>query len=121
MKPYHANLIASATLIIFGSWAYLNMDAATRSMTVLIPVFFGLALAICSPWLKQQNKVVAHIVAVLTLLIALALIMPLRSTIGRADPDGIFRVSCMMVASLFALVIYIRSFLDVRRARQSVE
>ena len=118
MKPYHANLIASAALIIFGTWAYLNMDPASRSMTVLIPVFFGVALAICGPWLKQENKVAAHVVAVLTLLISLMLIMPLRSSIGREDPDAIFRVGCMMLASVFALIVYIKSFIDVRKARQ---
>jgi len=119
MKPYHANLIASVVLIVFGTWAYLNMDPASRSMTILIPVFFGVALAICGPWLKQENKSAAHAVAVLTLLITLMLIMPLRSSIGREDPDAIFRVSCMMFASVFALTVYIRSFINVRRARQN--
>jgi len=67
----------------------------------------------------KGNKVVAHAVAGLTLLISIALIMPLIGSIGRDDMVAVFRVGVMMAASLFALVIYVRSFIAVRRARQS--
>jgi hypothetical protein len=118
MKPYQANLLNAAVLLVFGLWAYLTMAAESRSMTVLIPVFFGVVFALLTLPLKNENKIAAHAVAGLTLLIVVALLMPLMGSIGRADMDAIFRVSVMMAASLFALFIYIKSFIAVRRARQ---
>lgn len=118
MKPYQANLINAGVLLVFGLWAYMTMAAESRSMTVLIPMFFGVAFLLLTPQLKKENRIVAHVVAGLTLLILVALMMPLKGSIGRADMDAIFRVSIMMAASLFALVIYIRSFIALRRKRQ---
>ncbi|MGK0321239.1 MAG: hypothetical protein ACI9JP_003433, partial [Granulosicoccus sp.] len=67
----------------------------------------------------KENKIVAHVVAGLTLLISIALIMPLIGSIGREDMLAVFRVGVMMAASLFALIVYIKSFMTVRQARQS--
>ena len=119
MKPYKATILNSAVLVVFGLWAYMNVAAESRSMTILIPVFFGVVLALLVLPLKKENKVVAHIVAGVTLLISLALIMPMIGSIGREDMDAIFRVGVMMTASLFALFVYIKSFISARRARQS--
>lgn len=119
MKPYIANLICSSTLILFGAWAYFNMAAETRSMTVLIPVFFGLALIVFTPLLKKESKVAAHIVVGLTVLITLALIVPLMGSIGRQDPLAIFRVGAMLAGSLLALFVFIKSFIEMRRMRQA--
>ena len=120
-KPYQANLVVSSILIIFGLWAFLTMTAESRSVTALIPVFFGLLLAAFTPWFKRENKIAAHLVALLTLLIAVALYMPLKGAIGRGDLVGIFRVATMMLVSLAALAVYIKSFRDVRRARSKTE
>lgn len=119
MKPYQATIFNAAVLVIFGLWAYLNVAAESRSMTILIPVIFGVILASLVPTFKKENKIVAHVVAGLTLLISIALIMPLIGSIGREDMVAVFRVGVMMAASLFALVVYIKSFMAVRRARQS--
>lgn len=118
MKPYQANLLNAGVLLVFGLWAYFTMAAESRSMTVLIPVFFGVIFAVLTLPLKKENKIATHAVAGLTLLLVAALLMPLTGSIGRADMDAIFRVGTMMAASLFALVIYIKSFIAVRRARQ---
>jgi uncharacterized protein YhhL (DUF1145 family) len=119
MKPYQATILNAAVLVVFGLWAYLNVAAESRSMTILIPVFFGVVLALLVLPLKKENKIVAHAVAGVTILISIALIMPLKGSIGRDDMDAVFRVGVMMAASLFALVVYIRSFITARRARQS--
>lgn len=116
MKPYQATIFNAAVLVIFGLWAYLNVAAESRSTTILIPVIFGVILALLVPTFKKENKVVAHVVAGLTLLISLALIMPLMGSIGREDMLAVFRVGVMMAASLFALAVYIKSFMAVRRA-----
>ncbi|MFT4727225.1 MAG: hypothetical protein ACI9UN_001720 [Granulosicoccus sp.] len=119
MKPYQATIFNAAVLVVFGLWAYLNVAAESRSMTILIPVIFGVILALLVPIFKKENKIVAHVVAGLTLLISIALIMPLIGSIGREDMLAVFRVGVMMAASLFALIVYIKSFMTVRQARQS--
>ena len=114
MQPFKANLLNAAVLIIFGMWAYLNMAAESRSMTVLIPVFFGVMLGLLTPIIKQQNKLATYVGAGLTLLIAVALIMPLKGSIGRDDALAIFRVGTMMFFAIFALLVFIKSFMSSR-------
>lgn len=114
MKPYQATMLNAAILVIFGLWAYLNVAAESRSVTILIPVIFGVILALLVPIFKNNNKIAAHVVAGLTLLISLALIMPLIGSIGRDDMVAVFRVGVMMTASLFALIVYIKSFMAAR-------
>ncbi len=86
-------------------------------MTILIPVLFSVVLALLVPPFKKENKTVAHVVVVLTLLIAVALIMPLKGSISRDDMVAVFRVGVMLAVSVFALVIYFKSYIDERRAR----
>ncbi|MFT5710847.1 MAG: hypothetical protein ACI8QT_001547 [Halioglobus sp.] len=119
MKPYQATILNATVLVVFGLWAYLNVAAESRSITILIPVIFGVILALLVVPFKKENKVVAHVVAGVTLLISIALIMPLISSIGRENMEAVFRVGVMMAVSLFALVVYIKSFITERRARKS--
>jgi hypothetical protein len=80
---------------------------------------FGVAFILMNPPLRRENKVVAHIVVVLTLLIIIALIMPLRGAIGRGDTMGMVRVVIMMVSSAVAMGVFVNSFIQARRARKS--
>ena len=121
IKPFKANAIFSAVLIAFGLWAFMSVAPDNRSVTILIPVIFGVLLALCTPWFKLENKVASHIVVLLTCLICLALIMPLIGSIGRADPFAITRVSVMMLTGIICMVIYIKSFIDIRRARNATQ
>ena len=115
IKPFHANLVNAIVLIIMGGWAYFDAAADSRSLTALIPVAFGLVLISMSAPLKKEDKVFAHIVVVLTLVIIIALFMPLKGAIGRDDPLAIFRVGAMMTTSFFAMGAFIKSFIDARR------
>ncbi|MEZ5042706.1 MAG: hypothetical protein R2828_22625 [Saprospiraceae bacterium] len=119
MKPFQANLINAAALIILGLWGYLGSE--TPSPTALIPVGFGLVFALATPPFKKDNKVVAHIIVLLTLLIIIALFMPLKGAIGRGDTIAIIRVGIMIAFSILAMVIYIKSFIDARKARKTGE
>ena len=98
-------------------WAYAA--SATPSITALIPAAFGLALLACYKGVAAENKVIAHIAVVLTLIVLLALFMPLRSALGRGDTIALFRVGIMMVASIYAFAIFIKSFIDIRRQREN--
>ncbi|NJL76414.1 MAG: hypothetical protein HC892_16725 [Saprospiraceae bacterium] len=117
MKPFQINIVNALVLIGMGLWAYLS--AEDKSSTALIPVGFGLLFLLATPLFRKDNKVVAHIVVLLTFLLLFALAMPLKGRITAGDQIGIFRVATMMVVSLIALIIYIKSFIDARKARNN--
>jgi hypothetical protein len=116
MKAHTASLINAVILIGFGLWAYLGSD--TPSKTALIPVVFGVVILSLYKGVKNENKIVAHIAVLLTLLILGGLVKPLTAAIGREDGLAIVRVSVMIISTLLALVFFIKSFIDVRRARK---
>ena len=68
MNASKANLINSISLIGFGLWGYFEVT----SPTALIPVGFGLILLLCYNGVKNQNKIIAHVAVLLTLVILLA-------------------------------------------------
>jgi 4-hydroxybenzoate polyprenyltransferase len=117
MKPYQVNLLNAIVLIALGAWGYLG--SADPSPTALIPVGFGLVFLLAYAPFKKENKIVAHIVVVLTLLLLIALFTPLTAAINRSDTPATLRVAVMMASSAFALVIYIKSFIDARRKKSS--
>ncbi|MEL6545129.1 MAG: hypothetical protein AAFQ82_10925 [Myxococcota bacterium] len=117
MKAHVASLINAIVLIAMPAWAYLTSDSP--SMTALIPAGFGLALLACFPGVKAENKVVAHIAVLLTLVVLLALFMPLRGAIGRGDMLAIVRVGAMLVTSVLGMVYFIKSFRDARKQREA--
>ncbi len=112
-----ANLIAGIVLVAMSGWSYIASD--TPSPTMLIPAAAGLILLLCQPGVKAENKLVAHIAVVVALLIFLALFMPLAGSISRGDPLAIFRVGAMSLASLVALIAFVRSFIAARKAREN--
>lgn len=116
MKPFQINIINAIVLIAMGLWGYLDFGGEKASPTALIPVAFGAIFLLATPPFKKENKVVAHIIVLLTLLLIIALFMPLRGAIGRGDQVGIIRVGAMIATSVVAMVIYIQSFIKARKA-----
>ena len=112
MKPYLINFLNALVLICLGGWAYLTSE--TPSVTALIPVFTGIVLVAITPGFKKGNRLLAHIAVTLNLLILLGLIKPLTGAIGRADHAGIARVLVMMFTSLLTMIVFVKSFIDVR-------
>ena len=115
MKAAAASLINALILIVFGLWAYYGSE--TPSKTALIPVGFGVVLLLLVPGVKKENKIVAHVAVLLTLVILIALIKPLTAAMGRDDSSALLRVVVMMLSTAVALFFFIKSFVDVRRAR----
>ena len=111
MKPHKLSFVNAITLISFGLWGYIDVD---YSPTALIPVIFGIIILILNPGLKRENKVVAHIVVLLTFLILGGLVKPLMSTLESGNTMGITRVSLMMLSTLMALIVFIKSFIANR-------
>jgi len=120
IKPFQANLINATILLILGLWGYLGVLSSGKYFsTALIPVFFGVVFLLASGPFKRDNKVVAHIIVLLTFLLCLALIRPLTSAINKGDNMALIRVGLMILSNLFALIIYIKSFIDARKAKAS--
>jgi hypothetical protein len=115
MKPFQMNLFNAIILIVFGLWGYLA--PAEPSPTALIPVGFGAVFASMTPGMRKENKVVAHIVVLLTLVLAIALVMPLRGALNRDDWVAASRVGLMLLGCVIALVVYVRSFIAARRLK----
>ncbi len=114
MNSRMGNLINSTSLILIGLWGYLSVS----SITALIPVAFGIGLILCDSGLKNHNKLIAHIAVSLTLIILLALIgMRLPKSIEDGG-IGLVRVILMISTSVLAMVYFVKSFIDARKAKQ---
>ena len=114
MNSTNANIINSICLIVIGLWGYLEVS----SPTALIPVGFGAALILCTPGVKKENKVIAHIAVLLTLVILLALLgMRLPKSIDQGGL-GLVRLLLMIVTSILSMVCFIKSFIANRKARK---
>ena len=115
MKPFQINLAIAVILIALGLWSYLA--STSPSPTALIPVGFGVVFALLTPGMRKENKVAAHVVVLLTLVLAFALVVPLRGALNRDDFVAALRVGIMLLGCVVALVVYIRSFIEARRSR----
>jgi len=63
MNAASANLLNSIVLIAIGLWGYFE----TNAPTAFIPVGFGAILLLCTPGVRKENKVIAHVAVLLTL------------------------------------------------------
>ena len=120
MKTYQANLLNALTLIIMPLWAYLTYEATAekpeQSVTAFIPLFLGVILLLCNKGIKNENKIIAHIAVVLTLIAILGnASKPLLTAIEEGRGLGIFRVSVMIFTSILAMITFIKSFIANRK------
>ena len=114
MNATKANLLNSIVVIAVGGWGYLDGDG--KSITALIPVIFGVVLLLCYSGIKKQNKVIAHIAVLVTFICLLGLFMPLNGAIERGNDTAVGRVFAMIVSSLTALIFFIKSFIENKKA-----
>ena len=116
MRPYITNMLYAILLILLSLWGYLA--SPSPSFTTFIPTVFGVLFLAMTPIMKRENKTISHIVVVLTLLLVIALVKPLTAAIDRSDTAATVRVAIMLVGGIAAMIIYIKSFVDVRRSRK---
>jgi hypothetical protein len=118
MKAANANLLNAVVLIAAGLYGYFGIKGAdgNSSITALIPAFFGILFLALHKGVASANKIIGHVVVVLTLLL-------LGMCVGRfiKVPDWgakkyIF-LACI-VSNLIAAIAFIKSFIDARKARQ---
>tara|TARA_B100001059_G_scaffold97759_1_gene97181 strand:- start:15990 stop:16340 length:351 start_codon:yes stop_codon:yes gene_type:complete len=115
MKANTVSLINSIVLISMGLWGYFESDS--RPITALIPVIIGVILLLINSGVKKENKIAAHVAVLLTLLIIIGLVKPFLGTLGRGNIAGILRVSVMIITSLWAMIIFVQSFISARKSK----
>ena len=115
MKAHTVSLINSLTLITMGLWGYFESDS--RPITALIPVIVGVILVAINNGVKKENKVIAHIAVLLTLIIIIGLVKPLLGSLERENITGTIRVSLMILSSLWAMITFVQSFIAARKSR----
>jgi hypothetical protein len=122
MKTYQANLINSLMLILMPLWAYVTFEASAEkaiNATAFIPLFLGVILLLCNRGIKNENKTIAHIAVVLTLIAIVGNVSkPLLTAIQEGRVLSIFRVSVMLLTSILAMITFIKSFI-ANRANKS--
>jgi hypothetical protein len=122
MKTYQANLINSLMLILMPLWAYVTFEASAEkaiNATAFIPLFLGVILLLCNRGIKNENKTIAHIAVVLTLIAIVGNVSkPLLTAIQESRVLSIFRVSVMLLTSILAMITFIKSFI-ANRANKS--
>ena len=115
MKAHTASLINAVLLIVLPLWGYLSSE--TPSITALIPAFIGVLLLAMNYGVKKENKIIAHIAVVLTLVILFGLITPLKGAISRGDALAIGRIIVMIISTVVAMVFFVKSFIDAKKRR----
>tara|TARA_B100000674_G_C37300724_1_gene671958 strand:- start:86 stop:460 length:375 start_codon:yes stop_codon:yes gene_type:complete len=115
MKAHTASLINAILLIVLPLWGYLSSE--TPSITALIPAFIGVILLAMNYGVKKENKIIAHIAVLLTLVILFGLIKPLKGAIGRSDTLAIGRVLVMIISTVVAMIFFVKSFIDAKKRR----
>lgn len=117
MKAAGANLLNAIVLIIAGIYGYFGItsDDGTHSITALIPAAFGLLFLVLQKGVVNANKVVSHIVVLLTLVLLVMCILRFLK-IDEWDAKKYIFLTCIISNSL-ALIIFIKSFIEAKRLR----
>ncbi len=119
MKTYQANILNAITLISMCLWAFLtyeSVDGKSQNVTALIPLFLGTILLFCHNGIKNENKVIAHIAVLVTLLaIGGVFAKPFLSAINEGRTLGITRTSLMLLTSIIAMITFVKSFIKARK------
>ena len=113
MKPHKISLIHAIALVALGSFGAMSSE----SMTAWIPTVFGVLLLACNRGVKNENKVLAHVAVLLTLLIVIGLVKPLQGALGREDMAAAARVATMLGLSVVTLATFVKSLMDARKKK----
>jgi len=116
MKAHTMSLVSSLVLIIMSGWGYISSNY--EAVTALIPLFFGVALLLCYSGIKKENKIIAHVAVLLTLIVLIALFKPLKGAIDKDNSMAIIRISVMIIGSAMSMTAFIRSFIAARKNKQ---
>lgn len=115
MKAATANLLNAVVLIAAGLYGYFGVAAAdgSHSYTALIPAAFGVLFLILHKGVASANKIIAHVVVVLTLVLLVMCIMRFMK-IDEWNAKKYIFLACI-ISNAVALIAFIGSFIAARR------
>ncbi len=117
MKASTANLLNAVILIGAGLYGYFMIPAehGHQSPTALIPAIFGVIFLLMHKGVVTANKVIAHVVVVLTLLLMVMCIWRFAKVEDWNAKKYIFLIC--IISNAVALVAFIGSFIAARKNR----
>ena len=116
-QPHLVNRNYSILLIGLGLIGLLAryFDQGDWQFTALIPAVFGLILLPMSNGIKNENKAIAHVVVLITLLVGVMMVV----MITRASPFELTRKMIIFMiialASFGATGVYVKGFIDRKK------
>jgi peptidoglycan/LPS O-acetylase OafA/YrhL len=121
MKAAQANILNAIVLIAAGIIGYFvlpNMAGSDgkQSFTALIPAAFGLLFLALHKGLVAQNKIIAHVVVVLTFVLLIMCTSRFFKVDGWNEKKYIF-LACI-ITNTVALIAFIGSFIEARKNRE---
>jgi len=118
MKAATANILNAIVLIAAGLYGYFGIAASdgTHSLTALIPAAFGILFLAMQKGVVNQNKIISHVVVVLTLLLLVMCIMRFVKVQDWVDKKYVF-LACV-ISNAVALIAFIGSFIEARKNRK---
>ena len=118
MKAASANILNAIVLIAAGLYGYFGIAASdgTHSLTALIPAAFGIIFLAMQKGVVNHNKIISHVVVVLTLLLLVMCIMRFVKVQDWVDKKYVF-LACV-ISNAVALIAFIGSFIEARKNRK---
>ena len=120
MQPHVVNRLYSFLLIALGFFGFIAryLEVGDYQFTAFIPSVFGVILLFMTKGIKNENRVIAHIAVVLTLILGLMITsMLIRSGFQGDRKSYIFLT--VAVASFGALAVYVKGFIDKKKQKQA--
>ena len=117
MKAAAANFINALVLIAAGLYGYFLVPAehGPQSPTALIPAAFGILFLVLQKGVASSNKIIAHIVVLLTL--ALLIMCALRFSLVPIWNEKKYIFLACIISNTIALIAFIVSFISARKNR----
>ena len=111
-KPHIVNLVYSLFIMILGLIGFFARyaEAGDLQFTALIPFIFGIIMLFLTKGIKQQNKIIAHIAVMLTMLV-----INLDNQFLIIRKGIIFLL--LIISSFIALTIYIIRFFKIKKTQ----
>ena len=118
MKAASANLLNAIVLIAAGLYGYFLIltPENTHAPTALIPAAFGILFLILQKGVATSNKIVSHVVVVLTLVLLIICAMRFIKIEEWGAKKYLF-LACIL-SNAVALVAFIGSFIEARKNRK---
>jgi peptidoglycan/LPS O-acetylase OafA/YrhL len=121
MKASSANLLNAIVLIAAGLYGYFGVltPEGTHAPTALIPAAFGLLFLILQKGVANENKVVSHVVVLLTFLL-LIICVGRYIKIDEWGPKKYIFLACIL-SNIIAMIAFIGSFIAARKKRNALK